>query len=91
MRLLTVPDLPPFDESKAITLVQAIAHEYVPKVRGRRMNREKLRRWAKSGKYMAPGVAVLFPARLVGHHWLTMPEHCLAFTRFVGRLQAVGV
>jgi len=86
-RPLSLPDLPPFDAERAMTLRQA-ARLVAPKP-GHALNCKQLQRWSSRGVLLlAGGPRYLFPTLKTAKERLTTPEWVQAWNTFVKRVQA---
>lgn len=86
-----VPDLPPFDPAKALTLVAVCKLGLVPGVEGRRLTSEELVEWATAGHQVVEGgPSYLFPTVLEGDTLLTTSEWCAAWVTFVAEIWEAG-
>lgn len=88
-RPLTVPDLIPFDRSRAITLREAVDGGHVSPPPGKRLNAEQLGRWSRKGvRLVRGGPLYRFPTFPGPKELLTTLDWCRAWEGFCARVQA---
>jgi hypothetical protein len=80
-----LPDLPPFDPSRGLSLEAVCRLALVPGRAGRRLTTDELLAWATDGYALVDGgPRYIFPTVLDGGWRVTTAEWCAAWVAFIG-------